>query len=564
MKRIRSKKIIKKIVSKRRVISKVSNNIQREESFYISDDNNDIFSTTYSENNNTNSNESLQETLSDRSYYEQNKYNETESNFTTTSDTLSNSDQSTQLLTTNFTLNETEQQNRKPLQTIVENETTNFQPLSVIFTTGSFIKYQDKGTRIGRIIAIVSTSNGTKLKIQLLYYGTELPGNFTSSLRIKRAQNGELWLSEISVLIDLQNVIGPVDVWLRDTPKLSDNYQFCIREILYSHEGRWKIRDIKLRNQHPNEKIEELNILVQESASQKTIIPQDAYHAVAGKIQRLMECTFSILKPDGEVAFINYWKNLETPAGLGINFTSKTTCRLNKITSKMPSPIQIVNAIISCWVTIAKASHLCFSLTFTEQAYKELEKLLRIEHNILLKLDLIRRHNTLQTIRYLTDGGVDNRFPCIKQGFQKLTTDPLLHSILSDWYMTQIIQKEDITDISNTNVVSCDSRVTNIKLYKKLSKIEIQQYNLPVRLDENSQFAHDILIAYDIYMQKKAALIYRRVEFYNQIKYTLLDDDGRFNSHLNLRVGDIVQIQEEENLSYAKIRALFTHKYNNG
>ncbi|RGB25882.1 hypothetical protein C1646_771142 [Rhizophagus diaphanus] len=110
MKRIRSKKIIKKIISKRHVISKVSNNIQREESFYVSD-NNDIFSTTYSENNNTNSNESLQETLSDRSYYEQNKYNETESNFTTTSDTLSNSDQ-------------------KPLQTIVKNKTTNFQPLS--------------------------------------------------------------------------------------------------------------------------------------------------------------------------------------------------------------------------------------------------------------------------------------------------------------------------------------------------------------------------------------------------------------------------------------------------
>ncbi|PKY54686.1 hypothetical protein RhiirA4_473628, partial [Rhizophagus irregularis] len=445
--------------------------------------------------------------------------------------------------------------------------------------------------------------------------------------------------------------------------------------------------DIKLNARYhhiTDEKIEELNILVQESASQKTIskyctkhglrkhpsildqltwnrhlqVPQDAYHAVAGKIQRLMECTFSILKPDGEVAFINYWKNLETPAGwyklpnpikhrnsfmfsdclqlamimpfllqcslkvlhikdLELASLQKRLVDSTKSRPKMPSPIQIVNAIISCWVTIAKTSHLCFSLTFTEQAYKELEKLLRIllklfsdnfenlpnlhinKHHVQnarnfgtlvntavavkemmhkifkgsvpkmnrknIELDLIRRHNTLQTIRYLTDGGVDNRFPCIKQGFQKLTTDPLLHSILSDWYMTQIIQKEDITDIvSNTNVVSCDSRVTNIKLYKKLSKIEIQQYNLPVRLDENSQFAHDILIAYDIYMQKKAALIYRHVEFYNQIKYTLLDDDGRFNSHLNLHVGDIVQIQEEENLSYAKIRALFTHKYNNG
>ncbi|PKY62791.1 hypothetical protein RhiirA4_432741, partial [Rhizophagus irregularis] len=101
--------------------------------------------------------------------------------------------------------------------------------------------------------------------------------------------------------------------------------------------------DIKLNARYhhiTDEKIEELNILVQESASQKTIskyctkhglrkhpsildqltwnrhlqVPQDAYHAVAGKIQRLMECTFSILKPDGEVAFINYWKNLETPA----------------------------------------------------------------------------------------------------------------------------------------------------------------------------------------------------------------------------------------------------------
>ena len=63
-------------------------------------------------------------------------------------------------------------------------------------------------------------------------------------------------------------------------------------------------------------------------------------------------------------------------------------------------------------------------------------------------------------------------------------------------------------------------------------------------------------------MQKKAALICRRVEFYRQISYTLLDDDGRFNLHLNLHSGDVVQIQEENGISYAKIRALFTHKYN--
>ena len=32
--------------------------------------------------------------------------------------------------------------------------------------------------------------------------------------------------------------------------------------------------------------------------------------------------------------------------------------------------------------------------------------------------------------------------------------------------------------------------------------------------------------------------------------------------HLNLHSGDVVQIQKENGISYAKIRALFTHKYN--
>lgn len=90
------------------------------------------------------------------------------------------------------------------------------------------------------------TSDGIKLKVQLLYYGIELPRNLASSSRMRRAQNGELWLSEISALISLQNVIEPVAVWLQDTPKLSDDYQFYIKEILYSYEGWWKIRDIKL------------------------------------------------------------------------------------------------------------------------------------------------------------------------------------------------------------------------------------------------------------------------------------------------------------------------------
>jgi hypothetical protein len=64
-----------------------------------------------------------------------------------------------------------------------------------------------------------------------------------------------------------------------------------------------------------------------------------------------------------------------------------------------------------------------------------------------IEFDLIRRHNTLQTIRYLIDGGEDSRFSNIGRGFQNFITDPLLQPVLSDWYMTQDLQTEDTIEI---------------------------------------------------------------------------------------------------------------------
>jgi hypothetical protein len=42
-------------------------------------------------------------------------------------------------------------------------------------------------------------------------------------------------------------------------------------------------------------------------------IPHDPYHAVAGKIARLLDCTCSILTSQGESSIIQYWKAFETP-----------------------------------------------------------------------------------------------------------------------------------------------------------------------------------------------------------------------------------------------------------
>ncbi|CAG8774653.1 27753_t:CDS:2, partial [Racocetra persica] len=53
-------------------------------------------------------------------------------------------------------------------------------------------------------------------------------------------------------LTNLFNAVELVTVWLHDTPELS-NYQFYVSEILYNHNGRLKIRDIKLWHLHPIE-----------------------------------------------------------------------------------------------------------------------------------------------------------------------------------------------------------------------------------------------------------------------------------------------------------------------
>ena len=43
-------------------------------------------------------------------------------------------------------------------------------------------------------------------------------------------------------------------------------------------------------------------------------IPQDTYHAIAGKAARILDCTCHILTSQGESKLIRYWKYFEVPA----------------------------------------------------------------------------------------------------------------------------------------------------------------------------------------------------------------------------------------------------------
>ncbi|PKB93251.1 hypothetical protein RhiirA5_387333, partial [Rhizophagus irregularis] len=85
----------------------------------------------------------------------------------------------------------------------------------------------------------------------------ELPGTLKSKERYQRLQlHNELWLEEIRSTIKIQDLIRHVNVWIKDdnTPRLP-TFEFSIQEIIYTFNGRQKIRHVSLRHKLPIEYI---------------------------------------------------------------------------------------------------------------------------------------------------------------------------------------------------------------------------------------------------------------------------------------------------------------------
>ena len=79
---------------------------------------------------------------------------------------------------------------------------------------------------------------------------------------------------------------------------------------------------------------------------------------------------------------------------------------------------------------------------------------------------------------------------------------------------------------------------------------------------ENDQLQSDLAAAYEEYMNKAEYIITHCIIFYNNIDYTILEDDGELHANIKLYPENVVTIQEEGGESYAIVRAIFTHKYN--
>ena len=108
-----------------------------------------------------------------------------------------------------------------------------------------------------------------------------------------------------------------------------------------------------------------------------------------------------------------------------------------------------------------------------------------------------------------------------------------------------------------------DPHFVNIKSHKKWNTSQIDAAGFSKRFDIDNPLYRDFSAAYSDYMEMTAAVINKGLEFYDHISYDVLDNE-EVEANVHLHVGDVVDIkEEEEENSFAIIRAIVFHKANN-
>jgi hypothetical protein len=146
--------------------------------------------------------------------------------------------------------------------------------------------------------------------------------------------------------------------------------------------------------------------------------PQDIYHSIAGKVLRLMDCTFNTFNTGGNNEFIKNWKIFEMPAQwhkLPNPITHRQSFMMSdrlRLVMVLPHILRqflqikhlkqnsllelqenlsvnskkVIDKLIQCWVMVAKCAKLCFSLSFNNESYETLNALLNQETILLTKV----------------------------------------------------------------------------------------------------------------------------------------------------------------------------------
>ena len=114
----------------------------------------------------------------------------------------------------------------------------------------------------------------------------------------------------------------------------------------------------------------------------------------------------------------------------------------------------------------------------------------------------------------------------------------------------------------DTGIISEDARIINIRVRQQLKGADIQKLHLTNRLDNNATLRNNLFAAYAKYMERREYIITCSIKLYQYIRYTVLDNNNEFYAHVKLHIGDVITIKEEGGESYAIIKMIFTHRYN--
>ncbi|CAB5146031.1 unnamed protein product [Rhizophagus irregularis] len=142
-------------------------------------------------------------------------------------------------------------------------------------------------------------------------------------------------------------------------------------------------------------------------------------------------------------------------------------------------------------------------------------------------MDLSRRDNTLQTVRYLLDGGLDSRYNEVNNLFTNIAYDTSLYKLFDGWYIgTSVNTKEE-----NINISEISSNHSNFQ-------------NIQELYDNNG------------------IIIQRHINYYDSIQFIVRSKTDSY-TNIILRVGEAIDVEDIDSLgerSYALIRAIITHK----
>jgi hypothetical protein len=105
--------------------------------------------------------------------------------------------------------------------------------------------------------------------------------------------------------------------------------------------------------------------------------------------------------------------------------------------------------------------------------------------------------------------------------------------------------------------------ICEIRCRIKWKYYEISQNNFEPNMSIDGDIYNGLKMAYKDYFNFLEYIHNKKIVYFNYITYKVLNDNDE-SSIIRIRVGDIVEIEEEnEGTSYAIVKAIFLHTYNN-